>query len=211
MTKKEEKIVDAIVDSEKSYFLPRALAYVIDSIMIFIICLGINLAIPTNDNHQKYVDEANEIREQYKDKKIKEKEYINRMKDITYDIDYTNVSGMLIEVTVLLLVFGAFQYYNNGKTLGKKIMKLKVINNNGSQLNLNQIVVRSLIVNSVFIKLCLIGSVLFIGRNNYYYTSMTLQMIDSAIIVVALGMILFRKDGRGLHDIIAGTKVINDK
>ena len=36
-------------------------------------------------------------------------------------------------------------------------------------------------------------------------------MVDSLIVLVSLGMILFRKDGRGLHDLVAKTKVVNDK
>ena len=209
--KKEEKVVEAIVEDEKTYFLPRALAYIIDSILIFVICLGINLALPKNENHEKHLEESRQIQKDYKDKKIKEKEYINRMKEVTYDVDYTNVTGMLVEVTVLILYFGAFQYYNNGKTLGKKITKLKVINVDGKELSLNQIVVRAVIINSIFINMCLIGSVLFVGRSNYYYTSMSFQMVDSLIVLVSLGMILFRKDGRGLHDLVAKTKVVNDK
>ena len=209
--KKEEKVIDAVIDEEKSFFLPRAGAYIIDCILVFIICLGINLAIPANPNHEKYVEEQKQIQEDYKDKKIKEKEYINKMKEVTYDVDYTNVTGMLVEVTVLVLYFGAFQYYCNGKTVGKRITKIKVINNDGKDLSLNQIVIRALIVNSIFINMCSIGTVLFVGRSNYYYASMSLQLIDSLIVLVSLGMILFRKDGRGLHDMIAKTKVINDK
>ena len=209
--KKEEKVVDAIVEDEKTYFLPRAFAYVIDCILVFVICLGINMALPKNENHEKYMEESNQIQQDYKDKKIKEKEYINRVKEVTYDLDYTNVTGMLVNVTVLILYFGAFQYYNNGKTLGKKITKLRIINTEGKELSLNQIVIRALIINSIFINICTIGTVLFIGRSNYYYASTSLKLIDSLIVLVSLGMILFRKDGKGIHDLIAKTKVINDK
>ena len=47
------------------------------------------------------------------------------------------------------------------------------------------------------------------SKNYYYYASLSLQALDSIIVIAALVMILFRKDGKGLHDLLAKTKVVS--
>ena len=56
----------------------------------------------------------------------------------------------------------------------------------------------------------MIAALLFSGRNYYYYASLSLQLLSGIIIFVTLMMIFFRKDGRGLHDVVTGTKVIQE-
>ena len=59
--------------------------------------------------------------------------------------------SILITVLVSIIYFVVFQYNNKGQTLGKKLMKIKVNSLNGD-LTMNQLVVRSLLVNSMTIK-----------------------------------------------------------
>ena len=117
---------------------------------------------------------------------------------------------MIAEVVLLILYFIVFQFYNKGQTFGKKLMKLRVVNNNGNELTLNQVTCRALIIDSILINLFMIAALLFSGRNYYYYASLSLQILSGIIIFVTLMMIFFRKDGRGLHDVVTGTKVIQE-
>ena len=73
---------------------------------------------------------------------------------------------------------------------------------------MNQVALRAILVDSVLINLLLVGSVLFMNENYYYYASVSLQGLESLIIIACLLMILFRKDGKGLHDVLAKTKVV---
>ncbi len=216
--KKDEKVVDAVIEEketntdtfDKPYFFPRAVAYIIDILLVSIVCSGILFLIPENKNYDAYVKEYEQIQTDVIEKKIDTKEYFNKAIDIVYDIDYSNCMSMIIEIVVIILYFIVFQYYNNGQTLGKKIMKLRVISNNGDSLSLNQVAYRALIINSVLINMLIVAALLFLGRNYYYYASLLLQIISEIIVIVTLIMIMFRKDGRGLHDIIAGTKVVQE-
>lgn len=216
--KKDEKVTDAVIEEKKTntdtfdkpYFFPRAVAYIIDILLVSIVCSGILFLIPENKNYDAYVKEYEQIQTDVIEKKIDTKEYFNKAIDIVYDIDYSNCMSMIIEIVVIILYFVVFQYYNNGQTLGKKIMKLRVISNNGDSLSLNQVAYRALIINSVLINMLIVAALLFLGRNYYYYASLLLQIISEIIVIVTLIMIMFRKDGRGLHDIIAGTKVVQE-
>ena len=208
---KEEKIIEAVVEEEKTYFFPRLIAYIIDAILVLIICSCVAFVLPANENHEKYVEEYTQIQKDLVDKKITTDEYINKSKDVVYDIDYSNTMATLSQVVVFILYYVVFQYYNKGQTIGKKIMKIKVVSTKDKELSLDQVAIRALIADSILINLLLVGAVLFIGRNYYYFTSLGLQILDYAVIIVALLMVLFRKDGKGLHDLAAGTKVVNTK
>jgi uncharacterized RDD family membrane protein YckC len=168
------------------------------------------MVIPENKNYDKYMKEYEQIQTDFIEEKIDSEEYFNKSMDVVYDIDYSNVFSMITEVVLIILYFIVFQFYNKGQTFGKKLMKLRVVSTKGDNLTLNQVAYRALIINSILINILILGSLLFLGRDYYYYASLVLQVIGSIIIVVTLMMIFFRKDGRGLHDVIAGTKVIQE-
>ena len=206
----EEALTKETLKNDKPYFFPRLVAYIIDVTLVSIVCSGILFLFPKNENYSKYLKEYQEVQTNFIDNKIEADEYIHKVADITYDIDYSNVLSMIVEVVLLILYFIVFQFYNKGQTFGKKLMKLRVVNNNGNELTLNQVTCRALIIDSILINLFMIAALLFSGRNYYYYSSLSLQILSGIIIFVTLMMIFFRKDGRGLHDVVTGTKVIQE-
>ena len=206
----EEALTKETLKNDKPYFFPRLVAYIIDVTLVSIVCSGILFLFPKNENYSKYLKEYQEVQTNFIDNKIEAAEYIHKVADITYDIDYSNVLSMIVEVMLLILYFIVFQFYNKGQTFGKKLMKLRVVNNNGNELTLNQVTCRALIIDSILINLFMIAALLFSGRNYYYYASLSLQILSGIIIFVTLMMIFFRKDGRGLHDVVTGTKVIQE-
>ena len=206
----EEALTKETLKNDKPYFFPRLVAYIIDVTLVSIVCSGILFLFPKNENYSKYLKEYQEVQTNFIDNKIEADEYIHKVADITYDIDYSNVLSMIVEVVLLILYFIVFQFYNKGQTFGKKLMKLRVVNNNGNELTLNQVTCRALIIDSILINLFMIATLLFSGRNYYYYASLSLQILSGIIIFVTLMMIFFRKDGRGLHDVVTGTKVIQE-
>lgn len=209
-TTKDVKVV-CESNEQKPYFFPRLIAYIIDILLVSIVCSGIMFVFPQNDNYDKYMSEYEQIQADFIGEKISMDEYFNKSVDIVYDIDYSNVLSMIIEVVLIILYFVVFQFYNKGQTFGKKLMKLRVVSVRDGELNLNQVAYRALIINSIFVNILILGSLLFLGRGYYYYASIVLQVLAGIIIFITLMMILFRKDGRGFHDVVAGTKVIQEK
>lgn len=217
-SKKEKEVVELeVVDTnstnleEKPYFFPRLIAYFIDILIVSLVCTGILFLIPQNENYSKYMQEYEQIQADFISENITRDEFLNKSISVVYDIDYNNVIFIILEIVLIILYFIVFQFYNKGQTLGKKLMKLKVVSVKDSNLTLNQVAIHALFINSILIKIFILGSLLFLGRNYYYYTSSTLQSVSAIIVLVTLFMILFRKDGRGLHDVLAGTKVIQNK
>lgn len=208
--KKEEKVIQSTTNGTKPYFFPRLVAYIIDILLVSMVCTGIMFLIPENKNYNKYLKEYEQIQAEAIEGKIELEEYFNKSVSVAYDIDYCNVISMIIEVTLIILYFIVFQFYNKGQTFGKKLMKLRVVSTKDDDLTINQVAYRALIINSILINILIIGSLLFLGRDYYFYASLSLQVVATIIVVTTLIMILFSKDGKGLHDVISGTKVIQE-
>lgn len=212
--KQEEVIIDEVVatstNHQKPYFFPRLVAYIIDIMLVSTICTGILFVLPENKNYSKYMKEYEQIQTDYIEEKIDADEYLNKSMDVVYDIDYSNIMSMFVEVILIILYFIVFQFYNKGQTFGKKLMKLRVVSTDGDSLTLNQVAIRAAIINSIFVNILIIGSLLFLGRNYYYYASSVIQGISLIITFITLVMIFSRKDGKGLHDYVASTQVIQE-
>lgn len=217
--KKEKEIVEGVVvdkeekvkEENKTYFFPRLVAYIIDILLITIVCTGLGLIIPEDKNYDKYVEEYNEIIENYSNDTISSEKYLNQLIDVSYDLNYSTCLNTIVDTLVVILYFIVFQFYNKGQTLGKKLMKLRVVSNNDDKASINQIAIHSLIANSILSDILGIGILLFVNRNYYYYIYLGLDSVFSIIVMVCIFMVLFRKDGRGLHDILAKTKVIQER
>ena len=87
-------------------------------------------------------------------------------------------------------------------------MKIKVVSANDSELTINNFVIRALIINEICVTILSTGILLFAKSTIYYYSDLGLNFVQIAIMVASLFMVLYRKDGRGIHDLLANTKVV---
>lgn len=206
----EEKIevVDKNNSYRKAYFFPRFLAYIIDIIIVTMLSTLVLTVVPENKNYETYLNEYQKIQAEFLDGTLEPEEYVNKSVDIVYDIDYSNVIPMIIEITILILYYIVFQFYNKGQTIGKKLLKIRIVSEDLGEVSMNQYIVRSLIVPSIASKMLIVAMVLFMSRRYYYYGSFTMQGIQMALIIISVFMIMYSESGRGLHDRLAKTKVI---
>lgn len=162
------------------------------------------------------------LEEYYDDKKINEEEYNKILENLNTDYSNieTNYSYKLLKYSIIptivslmciLLYFVVIQFYFNGQTLGKKIMKIRVISNNDKDLSILNFLIRSLIVNEVLINILNIIFLIVLSKNNYIVYNQIIYVITYILEMVIMFTIVFDKNNRGLHDYISNTKVIEDK
>ena len=201
---------ETIKKETKPYFFPRLVAYMIDVLIISVICSGILLFFPENENYDKYMQEYEQIQTEAIENNTPFLKTLELSSSVLYDIDYCNTLPMIVEVVGVILYFIVFQFYNKGQTFGKKIMKLRLVSASGEPLNMNQVAIHAIFINSILTNILIIASLLLIGRDYYFYASLIVQLLDIIFVFATLMMILFRKDGRGFHDILAKTKVVQE-
>ena len=107
---------------------------------------------------------------------------------------------------VSTLYFCVVPWLWKGQTIGKKLMKLKAVNEYGENPNFFQHLVRG-VQNWSTVYIALIGWVIVINYLLYSILSMG-TLVVSILFLISFIMMLAREDGRGMHDMISGTYVI---
>ncbi len=192
-------------------FFKRLFAYFLDMLIVGFALGLITGFIPASENSKKLLLEQETIASDFIDKRIEAKEFVNRSIEIGYDQAKEEIPIVIIDIAGMLLYFVLFQAYNNGQTLGKKLVKIKVTSNSKKQLDLNDYIKRVLVAPPIFCNLLDLILLMFASKKIYLTGNIVLNLIQILLLLIAGFMVIYRKDGRGLHDLIADTKVIDEK
>lgn len=220
---KKKNVYDKIKDEEKkmqeenkvkkspdikAMFSQRVLAFLIDLVLLSMICSLITMFVPVNDTATKLYEEQNRVLEGYVDGSVSMEEYVNQMVDLGYDISRQTVIVSIVTIVISLLYYVVYPCYNNGQTLGKKLMKIKIKKTNDTELSMNDLLIRSMINNSILVNIINVILVLFLSKNLYLSTSSLVSFIQYLVLIISLIMIAFTKNAQGLHDKVCKTEVV---
>ena len=103
-----------------------------------------------------------------------------------------------------------FAFLNNGQTLGKKIFKIKVVNKDGKKPGIWNMILRSIWLYGIFTGIINVIGLYLFNVKVFNYTSTSVNYIYYGFIIICFFMVMYRKDGKGLHDIIGKTSVIGE-
>ena len=192
----------------KASFFKRLLAYVIDTIILTLI-IGVLSSVVSNKQYEKASEEYMRLQESYMKQEITITEYQNDIKPIVYDMQKSSVTINTVSVLLLIAYFIVFQYLNRGQTIGKKLMRIKITENN-KEPSLKAMVIRTIIINSILTGILNIVLIYLLNKNTYYTGYQIVSYIELAFAFISALFIIYRKDKLGLHDIIAKTEVIEE-
>lgn len=191
--------------------IKRLLAYIIDIIIVTTIILFLSFVPFIGQSFKNYSDislEIEEVQKDYTDEKISSEEYNLKIIDLTYKLNKKGVIYSLTNLTVIISYFVIFQYINNGQTIGKKILNIKVIPEGTNKLTIVSYFIRSLIINNIFsISICLI-CIAFLNKNIYYTINNGITSIGSILLYSSIIYAFFNKERRTLHDLLTKSKVV---
>lgn len=188
--------------------LKRIIAFVIDIVIVSLVVSLINL-LPLDPYKDKYKDTYEKYNEVVKkSSEDGSHDYKDEIIELNYEVYKYRTYSSMFSATALILYFGVLPLVMNGQTLGKKIMKLRVVSNNEKKLNFWKYLIRIVILNNIWLSLINVGAVYVVSGVKFYYVTYVISMLSSLIYMLNLIMVMFRKDNRGLHDMVAGTKVI---
>lgn len=196
----------------------RIIAYLLDILLVYLLISlisGIRFINPTYDKYVKVYNEYEDVFERYVNKEISIEEVNELNNDSIYKLTKYSVSTSVVIIVVIFGYFVLFQKYNNGQTLGKKIMKIKVVDANDNNISIIKYILRTIPMYYIFIgsiiPIIINQVVVFLVSSNTYLTVYSIPInIFLFINIISFVMIIKREDSRGLHDLLANTKVINE-
>jgi len=186
-------------------FFKRIGAYILDCIILFFAIMIVNLFIPVNSNANALSDKMVNLMQDYINEKITVEEFNKESLTLNYQLTKETYISSIASIVIYILYFVVFQAYNNGQTLGKKLFKIQVVKDDDSIVDMNTLLVRSLIPYGILVNFILVVLILFASEGLYNNISNVISNIHMVVIFVTIIMMMVKS--KGLHDYLSKTKV----
>lgn len=183
-----------------SIAVKRFLSYVIDMIIVFIFVFFINIMLPN-----KVDNDINILNQQLLEKKVDMKEYFNNYKHLLHIHDKEDII-LNISTTILLISFFVLvPYYFNGQTIGQKIFKIKIVNDD--KLKLEDLVARASIVNGIGYMIFMF-IILYITNDNLYFILINLlAFLQFLVVIISSFMVSYSYEHLSIADKFTKTRI----
>lgn len=188
----------------------RIIAYIID-LFIITILTSLIFSLPTFDKERElYLENTQKYQETYQSytndgataEEVIEKEY---------DMYHSSSTLLIAKVGVTILYFSIIPYYTNYKTLGKKLLKIKIAPVKGDVINPGLFFTRGLITSNVIFDIISIILLLRLPSDTWQTSTIIINYLSYVVYLILLESSILNKNKRGLHDLLLGTKVVEDK
>ncbi len=199
------------MNKEKPYFLKRLAAYLIDLIIVSVLATLISLVFIKEQLKTNYTGELMSLREQLTKKEITEEEFKKLSNDLIYINAKDTVGTTIIITGVSLVYYVILCYFCNGITLGKYLFKMQIVSSKDKKLNIGNYLLRGLLVNSILSYIINAVLVLTLSKDGFLSIYNVSSNVLTIFLLASLITMMYRQDGRGLHDIVSGTMVISTK
>lgn len=190
-------------------FFERLGAYLVDIIIISFLLGIIGYGLPESSINVN--EKMNELEDKLLNNEITSKEYFNEYSMIVYESQSSSKLSFGISLAFSIAYFVVFQTLFNGQTFGKKLLRIKVVNKDDNKsASMWQMFVRSLFTMSIFSGTLDLLLIFILSRNSYSIVYLSVSLIETLFIIATIICVLYKKDKRGLHDMMAGTSVVKE-
>lgn len=193
----------------KASFFKRLGAFFIDYFIVILIASIITMGF-SNTSSEEISKKMNNLVSDYQSEKISIDEYTEETYKLNYDLQKSNLNTNVVSITLYIGYFIIFATLNKGQTLGKKLLKIKVVNKEEKKPSVWNMFVRSLFIYNLASAIFSVVFINFLGISTFTNIYTTIGYIEFFVIIISFFMVTYKKDGRGLHDMMAGTNVIEE-
>ncbi len=186
----------------------RFLAFILDFLIISVIASFLTFWIPTSKEYEEAYKKEMDVVSNYLDGEIESAEFESTTRDLTYTINKERIIISLVDLVVTIAYFGTYVYYCDGQTIGKRVMKIKIVSNDDTEASHIQLFGRALLINGCLSSFLEILSIFLFTKDLYFSMLTSIEFCQFIFLIVSVFMFIYRKDKRGLHDLIVGTKVV---
>ena len=185
----------------------RFISYTIDLIIVIALIFIIAAIIPSNEN---IIVLQNELSDQLNDlltNKIDFSTFINRY-SITYHSLMLNSAHInIFSLIILYLYFVLLPLKNKGQTIGKKIMRIKIVSKK-ENLNKKWLTLRAGLINGIIFTALSIILLYTSSGLSYFLLISLIGLAQIVLIIVNMYILIYRKNSKTIHDKICFTNVI---
>ena len=194
----------------KATFFERLCAYLVDTLIVSfifsIICLGFG---NSTSNTQKLMSE---LENKLLEKTITEEQFVEEYQTLLYDYQKENVLQSGISVALTIAYYVVFQYMNKGQSIGKKLLNIKIVDKDTKKpISILKGLLRSFIFLSILSGTLSIILLHILNKNSYFVSYSILISLEVIFTLISMMFVLYKKDSRALHDIMANTIVLKDR
>lgn len=193
--------------------LKRLVAFIIDMFIVIIISETLSRIDFINIYKDKYQEEYAQYIELYNDaleEKVTLEEYNEKAVTYNYNLGKLSIISSTIYIVITISYFVGFNCLYQGQTIGKRILRIRIISSKDSNVRLWQYILRIVLLTGIFSNVVLILSVLFMNENIYYNISYFVNVFEYILQLVIIITTIINKNGIGLHDIICQTTVVEE-
>ena len=198
--------------------IKRISAYILDSLILLMLVSFLITPIQLNDKKvftefKEHLDvtadyikvvSSNDVKKSLElEKKVKSLGENSKKLQYKHRYSLYFLSQKILTVLLTIVYFVIFPLFNNGQTLFKKIFKIKVEYDTILKYLLREEMARNFVLTSLILY--------FIASFNYSLFSLYLGYITPitlSFMIINFIVFLVNKDNKALHDIIAGTNVV---
>lgn len=188
----------------------RVVAYIIDYFIVALIASLFARVQILNPQYDEYMKEYQNYTESLKEI-MTDESGAEKLESMSYDLAKKSININIISLVVSVIYFVGFQFINKGQTLGKKILKLKLIDTENEKLKFYQVLLNSAVINNLVTTGLTILFITYMSKATYLKYSQVLQLLEIGLLLGSLAFMIMRNDGRGLHDLLAKTNVVKEE
>ena len=192
--------------------LKRFIAFTIDIFIVSIICETLSTMNFINiyrDDYLKTYNEYQEIYDSFENNQITLDQYNENVIYYNYELSKDNIISYIIYIVIFTSYFVGLNCLYDGQTLGKKLMNIKIESKNNKKLNAWTYILRTILLTGIFGTFVLLILVFILKEKAYYDASFIISLLQYILQLIICITTLLNKEGRGLHDIICKTKVVD--
>ena len=187
----------------------RLLAYIID---IFIVGLIVSIIMV---NHNTSINESRsrelmKIIDDYSNEVISTEEYLNKYSDIVYKTNQDSFDENLMYLVVSVGYFLIFQYLNGGASIGKKMMKIKIVGKKKKEIKFYQLLIRVSLINEILSMLLLLIFTKVLSGYGFLIGYGIVSVLKNIVVIVCGITLLIDKKHIAFHDKLSCSQVIED-
>lgn len=186
----------------------RMIAYMIDLLLITSILMILFYILPSNLKTQKIQTKIDQIGEEYASGEMDKMTYFMTLSSLEKDLDQKQALEIVIDSVLIVIYFIIVPYIWNGFTVGKRVMNLKIVESENKKVHLMSLFMRAFIMDGLLASLLIIFGIYVIDESFYLSFVSILAILQLLSLIVSYFMIKYRRDLKGLDDILSHSKVV---